>query len=751
MQAIDPSIPPTASRRLGQALQSLAVAILLLCVVGRLFITEMPFRMPALDISQALAGNAALNVEELTRVGFALAMLSAAAIWFLAEAFQGRLLIRRPTMAGLIVLFGVWALVSAQDAADRRSAYLVCVEQGAMLSAAWLAAQVFVDGRRFRMLVVVLVAAGGALAMKGVYQVALENPETLATFLADKQAGRVADSVHSRLLEARLRDAAPFGYFSLTNVYGAALLILMAASAALAADRIVAARKLRGQLPPGQVPIPIVQAFVGVMVVAVGGAAMVLTKSTGAIVSAGAAISLAIVVGACRKRLARHWKKALLAAGVLTVIAVATVVAYGRAHDRLPTRTMTFRWYYWTASAEIVRERPALGVGGGNFPDAYLRHRRVEAEEAVKLPHNAAVHAAAQFGLIGGGIYVGILIYCLIGACRPGGATPKGEPLAWLLRPPTMAALAAATVIALRVTACGAGANWAMVLIEAIMPAALVAGGVLLLGMGWRDAEGIPAGVRIALACGAAGFVLHNMVSVGLWTPATATLFWVIIGACLAQADCKEPKTFRRLTSLPWNLLLAAVIGVTFSMGLTIHRKVRAWDRMRPLLEAQSADQVLGDLSGAAVSDLLDPMSFLQAGRYCLHRGMAVADENRIGFLTCATEYANLGLAIWPDDGRLHQLAGRAWVRLHSTHLRSGAEQAAAHFSQAIAADPANARLRVDYAGALMAVDRTDEALAALDVAEATNERLEAGSLFRFSAAERERIAELRRQAESTD
>ena len=105
MPTIDSPTSLTASARVGRMLQALATALLLMCVAGRLFLTEMPFRTPVLDVSKALAGEGVLNTEELTRASFALIMLSAAAAWLIGQACQDRLFVRRPALLLLTLLF----------------------------------------------------------------------------------------------------------------------------------------------------------------------------------------------------------------------------------------------------------------------------------------------------------------------------------------------------------------------------------------------------------------------------------------------------------------------------------------------------------------------------------------------------------------------------------------------------------------------------------------------------------------------
>ena len=725
--------------------------MLLAAVVGRLFIGEMPFREPVLSVQAALAGSISLNLDELTRVAFSLVLLAAVALWLFGAALQDRMPIRCPLLAGLIIVFAVWSLVSISHADDKRNAVLVSLEQIAMLSAGWMAAQAFVDARRFRLLVAVLAAAGAVLAVKGLYQVAVENPETLEMFLADRSAGKIADTSHNRLLEARLRSAGPMGWFPLGNVYGAALIVLTACAAAVVVERIAAARRALSQLPAGssgQIPAPTLQAVIagGVAVACV--VAMVLAKSTGVLASVAVGIVAAAAISIGRRWLVSHWRRALLIVGCAAAVVIAAAVAHGLKHDSLPTKTMTFRWQYWTATADVIAERPVYGVGGGNFADAYLLHRRAEAEEAVKLPHNAPLHAAAQFGIPGGIVYVAMIVFALVAICRPRRQVASPERTHGLLSPAAVAALLAGVVLVMRLVVGNGDANWGVAVMDGLIPAALLAAGVLAFSAGGRTDDVIATtGMRITLGCAVGAFVLHNLVSVGLWVPATATVFWVIVGALLAQADDVPPRTLGRPKVLPAVALAAAVCAIAYTTGGTIVRKTAAWSRVAAAIEAGAIDDAATEARKASVTDLLDGLSFAEAARF--HHAQALAGESLDAqLLATSLDLARLATGAQPHHSEFHRLAGGLPTGLIESDPGLFGPQAVNSMSRAAELDPMNARLRIAFAQTLLAGGRTDDALRELQMAESLNNRLAPDSLYRLVPDERVWIAELRQQAE---
>jgi hypothetical protein len=303
------------------------------------------------------------------------------------------------------------------------------------------------------------------------------------------------------------------------------------------------------------------------------------------------------------------------------VLMGAAVAAWGLTHDGLPipgstTKTMTFRWYYWTASAEIIRDNPLLGVGGGNFDTAYLRHRRAAAEESVKMPHNVLLHSLSQFGMPGGLCYIAIVGMVLVGASRPrgepGGAIPPaGEEQAFVRSRNLGDAPAASNwrlllALALLVPLAVLVTRWIFfvavqdqgeiipwLLMEAVGPAVILAAALALLGLaGHRGGVGLfpPVGemglpkhsaartgdlpgvsiVRIAVACGCWGFFLHGLVDMGFWVPGSAMFFWVAAGACMARGQGADApwKSTTPVSTAPRALAHRAILWLAAAVAI---------------------------------------------------------------------------------------------------------------------------------------------------------------------------------------
>ena len=556
--------------------------------------------------------------------------------------------------------------------------------------------------------------------------------------------------------DARLRAAQPAGWLVLANIYAAALIVLAAAATGLGIGRLRAGRReladLRSSGPPGQIPLSLIQGACAAGAALLCAAVLILTGSRGAVGAGAAAIAGGVGVAVFGRRLARHWRKTVAAAAGLIVLAAALTVAYGAAHDGLPTKTMTFRWHYWTASAEIVAEQPLLGVGGGNFADAYLRHRRPEAEEAVRAPHNMLVHAAVQFGLIGGGLYLAILLYGLIGSCRPDSnecCAPESAPA---IGPLVAAAVLGVVVVVVRVVVGQATANWGVVVLDVVLPAAVLAGGVLLLAPRGGAAEARAASAaRVALACGVAAFALHNLISPGLWAPGAAMLFWVAVGALLAQV----PSRALPVTTFRWPVAATAIMAVVLvlmSVNDSTWAKARFWRRAKRAIETHQLKAAAANADWAASADLADGLSAAESAKlwWLLASSDLLPGYERKTYLALGDRAARRAIARQRGHGPFYQLLAASPAPdelLRESWNMVGVGSRHELLAAAVALDPANARLRIDYAEALLAAGLSPQASDELATAERLNARLPADSSYRLDEGERAHLAQLRQRA----
>ena len=745
-----PTPVETLTQRAGRMLQSLAVLILLACVVGRLFVGGPPTLEPVLSVATALSDSSepTIDINEPMRVTFALVLLATVGVWLTGQALTGGMAIRQRWLAALMGVFVGVSLLSALQAADKRAVMVVWIEQSSLMAACWLAVQVFADRRHMGLLLAVAAAAGATLCLKGFNQALYEIPVMQAA--REELFGR-PETVFDRLHAARVAAAKPTGFFSLSNAFGSVLILLMASLAALTANRLRTG--LQAMKAPsavrGQIPLPLVQGVCAAAALLGSAVMLVMTGSAGAVAAGCVAAMCAVVLAIFGRRLRRHWRKAVVVACVLTVLAGGAVVAIGVRSDGLPGKTMTVRWHYWTASAKIVAERPLLGVGGGNFPDAYLRHRRAEAEEAVQAPHNILVHAMTQFGLLGGALYLAVIVTGLITVCRPqrtDPSPPAGRGISWL---PAAVILGGAAAL-LRTIDSGPWDNDALVLLEVVLPTAAFLIAFVLVGRrGVVDAQ--IRVVRIAIGCGLGGFALHSMVSFGPWMPGPAALFWVLLGAAVGLTG-GEPSPVRRWRWLVVAMMLAVIAVMGWVIARPVWAKTCAARRAGSAIRNRDWSEATARLSAAVMADARDGSLAAEQAKLHLHVAQRAPVAERAQHLVAALSAADLAIKRCSTRSDYHWLSATISGRLAASSAgqdRAGhLADAASKSVHAVSLDPMDARLRMKCAEALLAAGMNAEAVEQLDAAKDVDGRLSADSLFRLTADERAHQDDLRQRAD---
>ncbi len=679
---------PSAGLAARRVLEVSAVALLLTLLVGRCMLAEMPFRSSPvnLPIQMYVAGQEggaeiALDRGELARVVIALGLLAGPALWLLAGAVGGRLELRHGWLWGLGLGFASWSMASAMEAPEARTAWVVWLEQVSLVAAALTLTQLLRSRRAWAMVLAVLAAVAAMYLGKGLWQLFVEVPDRIADFQAHRadrlgSFGWAVDSPQAKLIESRMTDPSLLGFFPLANLFAAALLIVTAGATGLAVDawrRLV----LLGRIPADQRTgeergLAGIAAVLMTTVAAGAGLCLVLTGSRGAWVSA-VALTVPTVLVLVARKWGRWWREALVLGGALLLAGVLSVAGMGLSSGRLPTKSMTFRWYYWSAAGRISLEHPLLGVGPGNFPNAYLQARQPEAEESVKTPHNAPLHALVQFGWPGGAMYLALLAGMAITACRPNSplarpdrrkepepgetedadaeaqdgeaaaeaadpappaepepSSPPPEPAPPEVGPsPTQAAVAMVGIclgaLLLRGWLAGAGGSGAVFFLETFTGAVGLVLGLPLAG--W--AAGLFGGLRgrpgragrICLVAGVGAFLLHNMVSFGLWMPAPATLGWFALAAAVAYARLGRPGHVLRgslsaglAASVAGGLWIAAMI--TFFLPVAV--KFGHYETARRALAAGNLPAARTALEKGARADRLDPIPASETARLAL-------------------------------------------------------------------------------------------------------------------------------------
>jgi hypothetical protein len=124
----------------------------------------------------------------------------------------------------------------------------------------------------------------------------------------------------------------------------------------------------------------------------------------------GAATFFVIAFGLLSRSLVR-WLTALIAAVVMLNGLAWLMGGLDRLVISEAPKSLRYRTEYWRSSAEVVRERPWLGVGPGNFRQHYLKYKLPESSEEILDPHNLLLDAWVSGGLLAAVAVIGLVLW----------------------------------------------------------------------------------------------------------------------------------------------------------------------------------------------------------------------------------------------------------------------------------------------------------------------------------------------------
>ncbi|MGN6367696.1 MAG: O-antigen ligase family protein [Phycisphaerae bacterium] len=403
-----------------------------------------------------------------------------------------------------------------------------------------------------RIVVAALVAILAVWIAKGIYQRTVEIPDTIDYYEHHRDEALQSQGIRpsqpgAKLYESRMHSKEVTGYVTLSNVMGAGLIGLLAALAGILAGKMVSpeqpeppaetrrskstvSQPAGSRMGGGNVEISSLALllFFAIALVPLGVLTLILTESRGGSIL-GIAVVAAIFLGAYGWQQVVAHRRAIIAAFVLLwITATAALVGYGITHDRLPTKSLMFRWHYWTAAAPLIQQHPLTGVGLNNFGDYYASVKRLSSPETVQDPHSFFIRLAAEMGLPATLLIALLIIWCAFAAtCIPKNPdTPAAEeeflPLSLL------GAAFCALWWLLHGLLAETSQEWSVIL---CCFAAIIAFG------GWIVAAGLlvrlnARGLRIttlALLAGALGMLAYDQINMALVTGPVATFFWILL------------------------------------------------------------------------------------------------------------------------------------------------------------------------------------------------------------------------------
>ncbi len=708
---------------------------LLLAVVGLRPLIAERYDSTTLEMTRALG-----LVEEASPTTTLLidgVIMLASVGWLLAGALTGDRSYRRCGIewGALIILLA--AAVSCVAAGQRRLAVNGALDWLCCILLAVVLVQLLRDRWRIRLALCVVLASGVAQAVACFHQVHYSFEETEALYQEQRadiwsRQNVPLDSAQVELFENRMHSREAFGYLSHSNVAGAYLVLcgLTAAGLGLARWKAGATAAVRAT------------SLVGFLVAAVVLAAAMLTHSRGALaggaVAAGLCLFRLVYDNVCRRHaraLFRYGWAALILVGV-------AVVGHGLYHGSLPGRSLSFRWHYWTASAQMVSDHPWTGVGSGNFGRHYLQYKPIASPEEVTNPHNFVVSAAAEWGLAGAlgvlmMLYGASRVICLGGQAatvreraRPSEPRPSGGSRADWPSPSRAkmfgsGLLLAGMIFLVRVPLLGSDDPYHLYF-ETMLPLLSWAATFSLLIIA---PIGSIATLITVMGFALVGFLLQDTINIATSVPPALTTVWACFSIVVAARYGEEESAPSRRIAAPIAAVCIAGVLLSACAAGIIVPAARANADLQDARRADSPTAALALYDRAADLDTWDSTALFEATR--LLRGLAIngpepkqaidqairridtaierdrfnirlhREKNRCysfragitkseDDLTAAIAAAGMVFQLYPSDPASHVLLADAWAARGLAKLDGrDINQAIGHYEKALGIDDA--------------------------------------------------------------
>jgi|GEM_PF-4177899 len=519
--------------------------------------------------AQVAAGEVVVAVPELG-AGFIFGCCGLTLAAGVAAGFAGKVRRRHVAWLGGILCIAALLAFSWGGAANKFAAIVGMCDLLTALVAGWVVAAAATTANQRRLIVAALAAIAAAWVMRGMIQWQIDIPDMIKLFEENREKMLASQGIalgepSAKLFEDRLMGGEVGGYLAMVNVAAAGLVGLVS----VLVGTLMAAGRFRTTLPAEEKAgneVPVLAITLPVLGVLAAGAGLMtfLTQSKGGVAMMLAAAA-GIVVGVLAWRIVVRWRRVLFAGAIVAAVAGGVaVIGYGVANDRLPSKTMTFRWHYWTASAEIASDHLWRGVGLNNFGDYYTTYKRPSAPEDVKDPHSYFVRLAAETGVPTTVVIGGLIVAVMCWAVRRKGATDEPEETQVFVPVGVGGVFVLVWLVARRVLADGAD-DYYTLLTMVFVPLTL---GVFLAAwqvLGRLTANGLRA-VTIAALVGAGGMLVYDQINTALVTGPVAMLFWVLLGLSVSGAVETAVKSRRKAPIFACAMVV--LLAVNFAIGM---------------------------------------------------------------------------------------------------------------------------------------------------------------------------------------
>lgn len=626
--------------------------------------------------------------------------------------------------ASLLAVLGVVGLVHGLPDGPRPGDLSPALSWLAALAGAGGIARGAAHAPTRRAVVALLAGFTAMLVAKGLVQLLVEHPATVAQFEANRAQMLAAQgledgSAGARAFERRLRQPEATGWIGFSNVTAS---FLAAGGVALAAVALSARKPVMA--------IAGVGGFVAVAMVIHG-------SSKGAMVAVVLGLACVAFGRFAPKRWTRGRKRLAFAlAGLVVLGPLLALVARGMVGEAVGELSLLFRWFYVEAAARIALENPLLGVGPGGFKDAYALAKNPISPENAASPHSVVFDAAATMGPAVGLVALGFLVFI---AWRAAGALFQPSPKRERVDPPAderpmprlalLAGPALAVVIGVRFEIDSVGG------LTPGLAAAWLVGLAGWVALAWAVWNGTLMGIALGPAAAAMVLIAHGQIEMTPVLVGSSALWAAWLAVALVRDPAKGEGSVpdestqasniaRFIGALP--ALLALVVAALALPGVwawqgamtqaAVYAQMQAEYRAR--LQASGGDpRVI-----RAVAEEVGQVIGQRVGPENLSEGLQVL-ASQSALLAAGT--MDRAASIAPADGATLRAASRAWLVVWLTGNTHGGQRALELAEAASTSRPASAQGYSHLATTIATLDRqgerTTEVLDALARAEALN------------------------------
>lgn len=716
---------------LWQLLTQVAFVLALALVIARMTMQEF-VREP---FEQVMPGTPAVPRGAGATTGLVLDLLCfLPALMVMARRALDRSYTLRWTWSHLpIGLLGLWALLSTFWATDQFLALVNAVHLLAAVSLLWAASQFVRSWLRTRLVAAVCFGLLLILITQGWYYRWIDLPALQEGWERDRvqilqERGWEEGSFQAQMFEKKILGGEMLGFYASPNTYAAVLVLLSVGSAGVAIQR------WRSRDEPGWAAILAIGIVLALHLI-------YLTHSRTAIATPILAAGLFGLIAWKRDWLNRR-PRLLYWAGVTTACTVVLgVIVYGLTQGELFHVSLTFRWKYWTGAANVFAENPLLGTGWSNFGPYYLAGRLPESPEEIRDPHNFIVRVFAELGIVGGLLLLAWLLRVWWEMTRPVVPEPPPGGASRYHAMPTVAAIA---TLAVAINALAA-VDWTYgpyhVFLELLQRLLYLL--VLLIGLAvvaLERAERLELDERPApwilygLIVGIGMFFLHNLIDFAMWETGPLMLFALLIGAAVgARLPATEERPKRRsLATVPLAAGVAGWLVLAVFVVLPIGQAEALAQRGNELIRARRIQEGADHLRAAFARN---PINADYARRAAAAMGMAGAPPEQI--------QAMLGNALQADPMAVGPRLQIAALEMAKPEDRRNPSIVRQNYEQALAIDPYNVTIRLQYAADLEQLGLPGQAAEQYEQALYYNDLFPAHELKRLRP---ERVEQVRRE-----